>query len=103
MEREGSACSTSVPKVGLIYNRAAQYENEDRNPIIVIPGITGSKLMLDDHIVWGAFEGGHSNTATAAGARALALPMRRGVSLAELRDDTQAAGVLDHVEVLPPG
>ena len=94
-----SGCSTSAPKVGLIYNRAAQYENGDRNPIIVIPGITGSKLTLNDHIVWGAFEGGHSDSATAEGARALALPMRKGVSLAQLRDDTQAGGVLDHLEV----
>ena len=94
-----SGCRSSAPKVGLIYNRAAQYENGDRNPIIVIPGITGSTLTLGDHIVWGAFEGGHSNSETAEGARALALPMRRGVSLAQLRDDTQAAGVLDHLEI----
>ncbi len=94
-----SGCGTSVPKVGLIYNRAAQYEDGDRNPIILIPGITGSKLKLGDQMVWGAFVGGHSDAETPEGARALALPMRKGVSLAQLRDDTRPAGVLDHLEV----
>ena len=33
-----------VPDLGAIYNRTARYHDEPRNPVIVIPGILGSRL-----------------------------------------------------------
>ena len=92
-------CTTFArrPQLGTIYNRAAQFYNELRNPIIVIPGIGGSRLRDSNtgRIVWGAFEGEYANPKSAAGARLIALPMREGVPLRELHDEAAADGVLD--------
>ena len=35
------------PDLGEIYNRAARHHSSERNPIIVIPGILGTKLVDD--------------------------------------------------------
>jgi hypothetical protein len=50
----------SVPDFGEIYNRAAAYHGERRNPVILIPGILGSRLTeaATGRVVWGAFAGG---------------------------------------------
>ena len=55
-----SGCTTSLrpaPDLGGIYNRAARSDHATRNPIIVIPGILGSKLVDAEtgQPVWGAF------------------------------------------------
>ena len=39
-------CATSVtpiPDLGGLYNRAARWRDHQRNPVIVIPGVLGSK------------------------------------------------------------
>src|SRR5258708_38220590 len=43
----------------IIYNRTAQYHLPDRNPIIVIPGILGTRLVDSASLetAWGAFDG----------------------------------------------
>ena len=40
-----------------IYDKSAQYHAPDRNAVIVIPGILGSRLIDDEtgKTVWGAF------------------------------------------------
>ena len=52
-------CATKLygPRLGEIYNRVAKHHDEHRNPVIVIPGILGSKLVehLTGQIAWGAF------------------------------------------------
>ncbi|MCA9242490.1 MAG: hypothetical protein KDA32_00940 [Phycisphaerales bacterium] len=97
----GCAMEVKGPNLGALYDRAAQLDDLDRHPVIVIPGILGSRLVdpEGDQIVWGAF-GGHSIDPEAPdGARLLALPMRRGAALAELRDDVRTAGVLDRAKI----
>lgn len=89
------------PKLGNLYSRAAQHHDETRNPVVVIPGILGSKLKQSgtERVVWGAFSGGYANPRTAEGARLVALPMREGAALRELTDDVTPNGVLDRVRV----
>ncbi len=89
------------PDLAEIYNRAAQYHHVKRNPVIVIPGIMGSKLVDDDSgtVVWGAFTGEYARPNTPDGAPLVALPMREGVPLSELHDSVRPDGVLDRVRV----
>ena len=100
----GTSCSTSVarqPNLGGLYNRAAQWRDDERNPVIVIPGVLGTTLKHPEsgEIVWGAFLGNYSDPRTAEGARRVALPMQPGVPLRELVDDAETAGVLESVTV----
>jgi hypothetical protein len=85
----------------LIYNPAAQHHGPDRNPIIAIPGILGSKLKdpLSGTLVWGAFEPGAADPADPEGARLIALPIERTDSLAALRDAIEPAGVLERIRI----
>lgn len=89
------------PELGPLYNRSAQHHGPDRNPVIVIPGILGSKLIEQDtgQIVWGAFADGYANPKNPDGARLLALPMAEGKTLAELTDSTVSDGALDRLKV----
>lgn len=89
------------PQLGELYNRAAQHHGPMRNPVIVIPGILGSKLVDQDsgQIVWGAFANGYANPDKPEGARLLALPMAEGKPLAKLTDTTVSNGSLDRLKV----
>lgn len=53
------ACSAEVrhPNLADLYNGYAQHEDPWRNPIIVIPGLMGSRLVepKSGKLVWGAF------------------------------------------------
>lgn len=97
------ACHTvrPAPDIGAIYNRAAQHHDETTNPVIVIPGILGSKLIDTDsgRIVWGAFNKATANPRDPHGAQLVALPMREGVPLHQLRDNVVANGVLESLEI----
>jgi hypothetical protein len=97
----GCASLKQAPELGGIYNRAAQQHGPDRVPVIVIPGILGSRLVEDDtgQIVWGAFADGYANPKTPEGARLLALPMAEGKTLAELTDGTRSDGALERLKV----
>ena len=68
------------PDLAIIYNKSASYHYPDRNPIIAIPGIMGSKLLYSptDTVAWGAFEGGAADSSDADGARIIALPIGPG-------------------------
>ncbi|MEO1086770.1 MAG: hypothetical protein AAFY88_21260, partial [Acidobacteriota bacterium] len=94
-----TACRGSLrpPDLGSIYNRSAAEHNEHRNPVIVIPGILGSRLTrpADGAVVWGAFDRTGLDPEEPAGARAVALPMADGRPLAELADDVEPNGVLE--------
>jgi pimeloyl-ACP methyl ester carboxylesterase len=98
-----SACSTTerVPDLGNIYNELAMQEDPHRNPVIVIPGLLGSKLVDEDtdDRVWGTFGLGQVDPNTPTGARQFALPMEKGKSLKELRDHVKADGALDRIVV----
>ncbi len=88
-----------VPDLGNLYNKLAMHEDPHRNPIIVIPGVLGSKLVDQDSgdIVWGAFGLGQVDPNTSKGARLVALPMAPGQPLQELHDNVQSAGALDRI------
>ncbi|MEO0963926.1 MAG: hypothetical protein AAFY08_02300 [Planctomycetota bacterium] len=94
---------TSNPSADLatLYNRSAQYDAPDRNPVVVIPGILGSRLVDPDtgRVVWGAFDGSSINPKRPADARTLALPMREGVPLNQLADGVAVDGALDRVNL----
>lgn len=85
------------PDLGRIYSAAAMQEHLDRNPIIVIPGILGSKLI--DHegrVVWGAFGPGAVDQGSAEGRRMLALPLS---ATGWPKDEVRPAGALEQLEV----
>lgn len=88
-----------TPDLGGLYNELAQHEDVNRNPIIVIPGLLGSKLVDPESatVVWGAFGLGQVNPNSPTGARLIALPLARDKKLAELRDTVKADGALDRV------
>ena len=73
-----AACS-SGPKQSVnlrqIYQDAAQYHLPDRNPIIVIPGVLGSRLEdeTSGKTVWGAFRKNYVSPKTAEGAQLISL------------------------------
>ena len=89
------------PDLGDRYDRSAMHHGPDRNPVIVIPGILGSKLHHPptDTRVWGAFEGGAADPGTPEGARLIALPMRVDARLAELTDRVEPDGALETVRL----
>lgn len=97
------SCSTSQkpPNLGDLYNRLARHETHERNPVILIPGLMGSKLKdtQTGNLVWGAFGSYDSNPNTARGARLMALPMRAGKPLRDLKDTVQPDGALDQVVI----
>lgn len=97
----GCARFTKGPRLAAIYNRTAQYHDAFRNPIIVIPGVLGSRLRDAEGggPVWGAFDSGFVDPNSAAGARRVALPMREGVPLRDLHDDVVPDGVLDRIRL----
>lgn len=95
-----SGKSARVADLATIYNEAAQSIGSDRTPVVVIPGILGSKLVDSDGTkVWGSFTFGAADPDFPSGARRVALPMREGVPLAQLRDEVYAQDVLDTVTV----
>ncbi|MFK5922221.1 MAG: hypothetical protein QM496_08575 [Verrucomicrobiota bacterium] len=99
-----SGCKMLNPQranIAVLYNQSAQDHGPDRNPIIVIPGILGSKLVDDatGKMVWGAFSREAAHPKKPEDARSLALPMRLGVALVDLKDSTLSDGALDRLKV----
>ncbi len=91
----------SPPDLGGIYTQAAMRSHVEGNPVIVIPGILGSKLRDGEtgQLVWGAFDGGEADPETPEGARLIAIPMKEGVPIGELTDSVHSDGALDRVKV----
>jgi hypothetical protein len=50
----GCAFQYRAPDLGTLYNRSAGYHGEQRNPVVLIPGIAGSKLVdsRSGRVVW---------------------------------------------------
>lgn len=99
-----AGCATArgpAPDLRFLYNRSAQYHRPDRNPIIVIPGLLGSRLRdpVTSAIVWGAFDGDAANPTDGAGARALAAPLEADGPFTDPTVSVQADGVLDRLSV----
>lgn len=97
----GCATVFEPTPIGSLYQEVAKTADIYSNPIIVIPGTIGSKLKdtRSGRTVWGAFEKNYANPETPDGARLIALPMKKGAKLNELRDDVIENGVLDRVKL----
>ncbi len=98
----GCASKPLLPDVGYLYDKAAMHtQGGARNPVIVIPGILGSKLTErgTDRVVWGAFAGNYADPRTTDGVRLVALPMGDGRRLDELTDNVFPAGALDRLNI----
>lgn len=98
-----SACASGNKGADLdvIYSQTAQDDRPDRNPVIVIPGILGSRLKDTDTdtTVWGAFVGGAADPQNANGARLISLPIAEGQPLANLQDHVVPDGVMEAIKV----
>ncbi len=66
------------------------------NPVIVIPGVLGSRLVADSDsaAVWGEWRPGFRDPASGAGARLFGLPMEIGKPLDKLRSHSHVDGTL---------
>lgn len=99
----GFGCTERLrnPDLSEIYSRSAQYHGIDRKPIIVMPGVLGSKLkdMASGKTIWGAFGGNYANPSVDEEVRLIALPMRQGVALKDLRDHVMPDGALEQITV----
>ncbi len=95
----GCGSSPETADLGVIYNEAAQHSGTGRNPVVVLPGILGSKLEEPgtNKPIWGSWIYGAADPDTPEGARLVALPMERGRPLSQLRDDIIPTEVLDTV------
>jgi len=89
------------PDLRIVYNRAAQAHGPDRNPIIVIPGILGSRLVdVSTHqTVWGAFDRTAAHPGNADGIRKIGLPLEGFIGERPDIDYVMPDGVLDRVVV----
>lgn len=95
---QGCGPSRLSPDLNQIYGAAARQSHVDRNPIIVIPGILGSKLVDESSgkVAWGTFGTGAVHLESPEGIRALALPFSQdGWPKDEIRPD----GVLSQLRV----
>lgn len=94
-------CNTGqrVANVGEIYRVPASSIGETRTPVVVLPGILGSKLESSEtgKKMWGAFTFGATDVDKPDGARLFAIPMQEGVPLSQLRDEGYASDVLDYI------
>ena len=97
------ACSAEVrhPNLADLYNGYAQHEDPWRNPIIVIPGLMGSRLVepKSGKLVWGAFGVNQVDPNTAAGARLIALPIHHDATFESAQNIVEPDGALDRVLV----
>lgn len=89
------------PDLRIVYNRAAQAHGPDRNPIIVIPGILGSRLVdVSTHqTIWGAFDRTAAHPGDPAGIRKIGLPLQGFIGQRPDADYVMPDGVLDRVVV----
>lgn len=87
--------------LGSIEEKEIAYQGVYRNPIIMIHGFLGSKLIdkKTNQNIWGTFKGMDAISISPEKMRALAIPMQMGKPLNELKDDTAPNGILDTVTV----
>lgn len=90
-----------VPDVARLYERSAQYDGPTRNPVIVIPGFLGSKLVdrATGRVVWGAFTSESVDPAVDADARLIAVPISGASADSAASQNVAASGVLDSITV----
>ena len=85
--------------IAAIYQRAAHQDLSTRNPVIVIPGVMGSKLVASESTrsLWGDFRKG-ARPDSSDEARLIALPMERGRPLHLLHSLSESDGTLGQIK-----
>ena len=85
------------PDLGELYTRSAREYHKYGNPVIVIPGILGSRLVVEKSgtVVWGAFDNNYADPGTPEGARLIAHPLYADSA----GDGIVSNGALDRVKV----
>ena len=95
-----SGCESEERTLDLsfLYDSLAMHEMPDRNPLILIPGMLGSRLTTieDRAVAWGA---GFAQPMDPDEARLITLPVGKGVPLSALVDHLTAEGALDRIKV----
>ena len=93
--------SFDTPDLALTYNRAASSKTPDRNPVIVIPGLLGSKLIDEptQTKVWGAFVGGAADPQDPEGLTLISLPWTYLDNSQSEFDQVVEDGALEEVKV----
>lgn len=70
-------------------------ESLPRNPVIVIPGVMGSRLIAGSATsVWGDFRSDYADPGSVEGARLFCIPMETGTPLERLHSSSRPAGTL---------
>ena len=97
----GCSQKRQIVDLGELYNQSAKSQPIDRNPVILIPGIKGSRLVdsKTGTIIWGTFGKKGLNPNTPLGLELFSVPMQKETPLNELTDSIVADGVLDSVEI----
>ncbi len=94
-------CSTGKPNpdLGTLYNRAAREHYANRNPVVVVPGILGTKLKDSEtgKVVWGSFTGEAIDPETSEGTALMAHPVDPGTPIHQLKDSVKPDGVLEQI------
>ena len=85
--------------LGDIYDDVAHLPDTERNPVIVIPGILGSRLVdgQTSEVVWGEMGPSGVSPLKTRSLTELALPMQSGVPLHQLHDQVKQDGPLDQI------
>ena len=95
----GRMMKKSLPALGVIYDPSVMLKNSIRNPVIVIPGMMGSKLRTTDgRIVWGVFDNHAIDPENGEDVRLLCCPID-GTNLSEFDDGVVPTGVLDSLTI----
>lgn len=91
----------SKADLAFLYGASARYHGPDRNPVIIIPGVLGSRLVDKGtgRIVWGAFVDDFADPTESVGARMISLPIERGMPPEESYEAVEATGALDHLDL----
>ena len=86
-------------RYGLSPRSIARTSKAPPNPVVVIPGVLGSRLVADadSASVWGEWRSDFVDPATGTGAELLGLPMRIGKPLDQLRSKSRVDGTLSAV------
>ena len=94
-----TACASTLDneELKVIYNQSASIQYPDRNPVIVIPGSWGSRLVHhpSGRVVWGAIGGNWVDPSKPENVRLIALPLRPSDPPTEVEPD----GVMEYIQV----
>jgi len=97
----GCDSKDEVPDLGDLYTDLAKEEDPDRNPVIVIPGVLGSRLIEPGSgvIAWGEIGKSLGKLRRAEDIRRIALPIDDITAFSDLRDNLIADRALDHLKL----